>query len=233
MTVIEAVLIIVGIIIMIGSFFVQEKITTKDIEKISDMSETELNMIVEKQLKGAEAKIDDSITDVIDNSMEIADRALAKETNEKIMAVSEYSDTVLESMNKTHNEIMFLYSMLNDKHEELTQLAGELQNFAETMKNTENQVLTKLADAAEEIEKKVYETDEINETEMLAASVEENTIENTALDASEGMADNNHNERILSLHRMGRTDVEIAKELGLGLGEVKLVIGLFKGDNEQ
>lgn len=233
MTVIEAVLIIVGIIIMIGSFFVQEKITTKDIEKISDMSETELNMIVEKQLKGAEAKIDDSITDVIDNSMEIADRALAKETNEKIMAVSEYSDTVLESMNKTHNEIMFLYSMLNDKHEELTQLAGELQNFAETMKNTENQVLTKLADAAEKIEKKVYETDEINETEMLAASVEENTIENTALDASEGMADNNHNERILSLHRMGRTDVEIAKELGLGLGEVKLVIGLFKGDNEQ
>lgn len=233
MTVIEAVLIIVGIIIMIGSFFVQETITTKDIEKISDMSETELNMIVEKQLKGAEAKIDDSITDVIDNSMEIADRALAKETNEKIMAVSEYSDTVLESMNKTHNEIMFLYSMLNDKHEELTQLAGELQNFAETMKNTENQVLTKLADAAEEIEKKVYETDEINETEMLAASVEENTIENTALDASEGMADNNHNERILSLHRMGRTDVEIAKELGLGLGEVKLVIGLFKGDNEQ
>ena len=65
MTVIEAVLIIVGIIIMIGSFFVQEKITTKDIEKISDMSETELNMIVEKQLKGAEAKIDDSITDEI------------------------------------------------------------------------------------------------------------------------------------------------------------------------
>lgn len=233
MTVVEAALIIVGIIIMVGSFFVQEKITTKDVEKISDMSETELNMIVEKQLKNAEAKIDDSITDVIDNSMEIADRALSKETNEKIMAISEYSDTVLESMNKTHNEIMFLYSMLNDKHEELTKLAGELQSFSETMKNTENQVLTKLADAAEEIEQKVFESDEINEAEMLVASVDEDVAENTAFDSSDGTADNNHNERILSLHRMGRTDIEIAKELGRGLGEVKLVIGLFKGDNEQ
>jgi hypothetical protein len=32
------------------------------------------------------------------------------------------------------------------------------------------------------------------------------------------------------LHSMGKTDVEIAKDLGLGLGEVKLVIGLFKED---
>jgi transposase len=29
---------------------------------------------------------------------------------------------------------------------------------------------------------------------------------------------------------MGKSDVEIAKELGLGLGVVKLVIGLYKED---
>jgi hypothetical protein len=34
----------------------------------------------------------------------------SEETNEKIMAISEYSDTVMENMNKTHNEIMFLYN---------------------------------------------------------------------------------------------------------------------------
>ena len=32
------------------------------------------------------------------------------------------------------------------------------------------------------------------------------------------------------LHQQGLSDVEIARELGLGLGEVKLVIGLFKGE---
>ena len=38
----------------------------------------------------------------------------------------------------------------------------------------------------------------------------------------------NNNEKILSMHRMGRSNMAIAKELGLGLGEVKLVIDLFE-----
>ena len=40
----------------------------------------------------------------------------------------------------------------------------------------------------------------------------------------------NHNMQILSLHAQGASDVEIAKQLGLGLGEVKLVLGLYKGE---
>ena len=39
----------------------------------------------------------------------------------------------------------------------------------------------------------------------------------------------NNNDRILSLHKQGVSNVDIAKELGLGVGEVKLVISLFKG----
>ena len=39
----------------------------------------------------------------------------------------------------------------------------------------------------------------------------------------------NNNDRILSLHKKGMSSVDIAKELGLGVGEVKLVINLFKG----
>ena len=39
----------------------------------------------------------------------------------------------------------------------------------------------------------------------------------------------NSNEKILALHREGMSNVAIAKELGLGVGEVKLVIDLFKG----
>ncbi len=38
----------------------------------------------------------------------------------------------------------------------------------------------------------------------------------------------NQNERILELHNAGKSNVEIAKELGLGVGEVKLVIDLFR-----
>ena len=36
------------------------------------------------------------------------------------------------------------------------------------------------------------------------------------------------NEQILALYKQGKDGVEIAKELGCGFGEVKLVLGLFK-----
>ena len=48
------------------------------------------------------------------------------------------------------------------------------------------------------------------------------------LQAVEDFKENN-NDRILRLHKEGVSNVDIAKELGLGVGEVKLVINLFKG----
>ncbi len=39
----------------------------------------------------------------------------------------------------------------------------------------------------------------------------------------------NSNDRILELHKAGKSNMAIARELGLGLGEVKLVIDLFEG----
>ena len=38
----------------------------------------------------------------------------------------------------------------------------------------------------------------------------------------------NKNEQILELYRQGKSNVVIAKTLGLGVGEVKLVIDLYK-----
>lgn len=223
MTAVEITLIIVGIVFLLVSFLVQEKLSPKDIESITNLSENELKIIVEKQLKNANDQVEDAITDVVEDKTETTKRALEKETNEKIMAIDEYSNTVLESMNKTHNEILFLYSMLNDKHTELTDLATQLQQFSEHMKNTENEVLENLALAAQDVRQKVNETKPIDENEAILASL--------GADGQEADQDQiNHNDRILMLHQQGFSDVEIARELGLGLGEVKLVIGLFKGE---
>lgn len=223
MTAVEITLIIVGIVFLLVSFLVQEKLSPKDIESITNLSENELKIIVEKQLKNANDQVEDAIADVVEDKTETTKRALEKETNEKIMAIDEYSNTVLESMNKTHNEILFLYSMLNDKHTELTDLATQLQQFSEHMKNTENEVLENLALAAQDVRQKVNETKPIDENEAILASL--------GSDGQEADQDQiNHNDRILMLHQQGFSDVEIARELGLGLGEVKLVIGLFKGE---
>lgn len=221
MTTVEITLIIAGIVFLLVSFLVQEKLSPKDIESITSLSENELKIIVEKQLKNAHDQVEDAIADVVDEQKETTKRDLEKETNEKIMAIDEYSNTVLESMNKTHNEILFLYSMLNDKHTELTDLAAQLQQFSEQMKNTENEVLENLAFAAKDVQQKVSETEPIDESEAIRASFE---------NSQEAQDQVNHNERILALHQQGLSDVEIARELGLGLGEIKLVIGLFKGE---
>ncbi|MDD2972135.1 MAG: DUF6115 domain-containing protein [Lachnospiraceae bacterium] len=49
------------------------------------------------------------------------------------------------------------------------------------------------------------------------------------IDIVVGESGRNNNEKILELHKSGKSKMAIAKELGLGVGEVKLVIDLFEG----
>ncbi len=228
MNIVIIIFIILGIGFIIGSFMIQDKLSIKDLNKISELSESEMKIIVDKQMSKASTIVEEKIEDAIDESVEATKRSMEKETNDKIMAISEFSDTILESMNKTHNEIMFLYSMLNDKHVELTEHAGHLQRFSDDLKKTENELLNKIADHATAIEDSVGNSKIVDENELLVASVKLNETENETINIEE--LEFNHNESILSLHKEGKTDVEIAKELGLGLGEVKLVIGLYKGE---
>ena len=51
----------------------------------------------------------------------------------------------------------------------------------------------------------------------------------TPVEEKEESLPENNNDKILRLHKQGMSSVDIAKELGLGVGEVKLVINLFKG----
>ena len=181
-------------------------------------------------LKDANGKIEDAIAETFDDSMDIAKRGLEKVTNEKIMAIDEYSNTVLESMNKTHNEVLFLYSMLNDKHAELTELASHLQKFSDEVKNTETEALENLSAVASELEQKTTVMPKTEE--RLPEPEHEESVEPQQEIPAEENDDANHNGKILALCRQGMSDVEIARTLGLGLGEVRLVIGLYKGEQK-
>ena len=137
MTTLEITLILVGIVFLIGSFMVKDKLSKNDLDKIADMSAEELKVITEKEVKNAESAIDGMLNEHIASKTDETKRDLEKETNSKIMAINEYSDTVLDSINKSHNEIMFLYSMLNDKHEELTRLSGNIEKITAQAKKTQ------------------------------------------------------------------------------------------------
>lgn len=213
MTGVEIILILIGIVFMIGSFMITEKLSASELDSIAKLSENEIKIILEKEMGKSSVRIEEQIDETIDASINKVERALDKETNEKIMAISEYSDTVLESMNKTHNEIMFLYSMLNDKHTELTELSGELSKVASKIEENIELVAARPEDVGEESKEK--------EQEAIILKGESEKSEDES---------GNHNEKILELYKQGKTYIDIAKELGLVQGEVKLVVELFKGE---
>ena len=119
MTPVEICLIIVAVILFVGSFFVTEKLSNKEIDEIKGMSSKELQRILENDLSNVEQKVKEILDGYVEETVDNASIPLGKITNEKIMAINEYSDTVLEEINKTHSEVMFLYSMLNDKQDEM------------------------------------------------------------------------------------------------------------------
>lgn len=216
---------------MVGSFFITEKLSPSELNKIARLSEEELKKIIGRGLEDANHRIEGAIDEQIDASIEKTDRALEKVTNEKIMAISEYSDTVLESMNKVHNEIMFLYNMLNDKHTELTGLTSDLQRLAADVRNVQESMeklpvaATVQAETAIPTEAAIPASSVKMPQEVL---VEPEQVQEETVDEEK----ENHNREILTLHKEGVSDVEIARRFGLGLGEVKLVIGLYKGDTD-
>ena len=327
MTTLEITLILVGIVFLIGSFMVKDKLSKNDLDKIADMSAEELKVITEKEVKNAESAIDGMLNEHIASKTDETKRDLEKETNSKIMAINEYSDTVLDSINKSHNEIMFLYSMLNDKHEELTRLSGNIEKITAQAKKTFepvdaskiNNLSNKTVSSAKPVghaapvpnrqavtesrgiassdmvtgtkntasvktqnvsaqnmmsqnvstqnimsQNTVVRNNAASNTAVLNAAVPNMAAQNTVtqnvaasnmpnrnMPAQNMTASNaampsqnlsntdvqssrvydiseiNHNPQILRLYKSGKDIVEIAKELGLGKGEVKLVIDLY------
>lgn len=238
MTGVAWILLLIGVVFMIGSFFVTEKLSPSELNQIAELSEEELKRIIDRGLKNAETRIEDAIDEQVDQSSEKVDRSLEKVINDKIMAISEYSDTVIESMNKTHNEIMFLYSMLNDKHTELTGMAADLQRLAADVRSLEEKAPLTAPQAASERAAAVsaasavtpvsVETADTTERETAAAPAEQKEeMPETEETKQEGL----HAE-ILKLKKLGMTEVQIAKKLGIGIGEVRLVNGLYRGESD-
>ncbi|MBQ6441009.1 MAG: hypothetical protein IJJ13_00250 [Lachnospiraceae bacterium] len=247
MAVLEIALLIIGVVLLIGSFFITEKLSNTEVQKMAELSDDEIKKILEKRLQAADERIDGKIEDAIDNSIGKVERSLDKETNEKIMAIHEYSDTVMDEMNKTREEITFLYSMLNDRHREMTEMAGSLKELIHQAGDAKRSVQQEEAIQPVPIQPVPIQPEkpaptmylperEIPAPELFAEeplSVAESPGESELLPEDEAEdetfgGEGNHNGRILELAAQGMDAVDIAKELSLGTGEVQLVLDLFR-----
>jgi DNA-binding Xre family transcriptional regulator len=221
MTGLEVAVLLIGILAIVGSFFITKKMSSDDIEEIQKMSQAEIKTILDKELKGTDEKIKQSIMDRLDDSFETLERKTDKETNDKIKEISQYSDTVLSSMNKSHDEIMFMYDMLNKKQEKITELTKQIEVMEDTLRALKDEIEEKEQIAFEPVE-------EINTPELESLKEEFIKKYDTNQNEQEREEEGNANSEILAMAKSGYSEIEIAKKLGLGLGEVKLVLGLFK-----
>lgn len=230
MSPLEIALIIIGIIVIIVSCRVVEKTGKTAYQAVSQPFSFE-NNITEEDKKKLIQKIDELLSDVSEETVIRTDDTLSKLSNEKIMSVNEFSDQILEKIKRNHEEVVFLYNMLNDKEKELKAAVREIdsskkkvQDMIETkasaeksqaVKNAKPQIPEKLATQTVGMEKTVKSSparkDSLQEIPV---------IENL---------NTNNNAQILTFYSQGKSVMEISKLLGLGQGEVKLVIDLYKG----
>ena len=136
MGIVEIVLIIAGAVICILGYLMPSRKEDVDETLQQLISEDEIRKVVDKEIEDAKTHIVNVVDETITYAMEKTERSMERVTNEKIMAVNEYSDTVLEEINKNHKEVLFLYDMLNDKHDNLKNTVSEATRTAEEIKQT-------------------------------------------------------------------------------------------------
>ena len=102
-------------------------------EKESDEQNIDNELIkslIEKEIGNVKQRVNDVVDETIEYAVEKTERASERISNEKIMAINDYSETVLADINKSHQEVMFLYDMLNDKHKNIKETVKHVDKTA-------------------------------------------------------------------------------------------------------
>lgn len=288
-------LIAVGLVIIILSYTISEKITEN--KSNTDEENTGVDKeAIKRILKENEEKFRKSTENILEDKVEAemgrVDDQLSHLSNEKIMAVSEFSDQILDKIEQNHKEVVFLYDMLNEKENEMKEFVQEIDKSKLVLeelaaKELEKQKALQHKKIQQELEKErkkqerlerekedliksriiseekqeeqlsvavIEQTQAVNMVERSEEKQEEqqqsvsalermgNVVESVPakeMEKEEPIEDKvipadrhengNQNQVILDMYNEGKTIMDIAKLLGKGQGEVKLVIDLFQG----
>lgn len=285
----EIIILVIGALLATISFFVPDKGGNGLSEEIRIDDET-IKSIVDEEVRKAKESIDEASKLSISDSKDKLERYMDRLTNEKMMAVGEYSDTVIKQIKKDHEEAVFLYDMIDNKHSQVKNTAAELGQLQKDVKRLSEQIPAsgtaavtpepvavttqnkaketvihesepvkegnELVEIPAEVLKDVKDdfealTPEVVDTKSIESTADESMVkketshrrakehkeeavvtgpvgnENVELMFDSDSNSINNNDRILALHKEGKSNMAIAKELGLGVGEVKLVLDLF------
>ncbi len=231
MSPLEIALIIIGIITIFISCILVDKNEISAIQPTGKALSVE-NSLTEEDIKQIKDKMDEIFTEISEEVIIRTDDALSNLSNEKIMAVSEFSDQILEKINKNHEEVVFLYSMLNDKEKELKAAVREIDSSKKKVQDiieSKNMIEKNGSGKEQKSQSAVKPTSQTIRNEKTTKAVTTTPSELTQDIQSLTSLNSNSNSQILTLYSRGKSIMEISKLLNLGQGEVKLVIDLYKG----
>ena len=199
---VEIVLLVIGIIcvivgIILGLTDNNEKEATE-----SSASDYDAASLVSQVAQTIDSIIEKKMQDIEDKT----EARLDKISNTKILEMNEYADGVLKEINRNHNEVMFMYDMLNEKDKEIKTTVKDVN-------------VTRM-------NRGYAYNDAKQQSAMEEPKIVMQDIEDFVLDESLSTHD-----KIRKLYSNGYNDVEIAKRLKIGVGEVRLVINLSSGNN--
>ena len=170
-------------------------------------------------------EIQNQLAMISDDMLENTEAKLDKIANQKIMAVGNYSEDVLKNIEENHNEVMFLYNMLNDKETTLKNTVRDIEAVKVSVRKMADNVENDVQGWENEI--KLSQEEETVPAEDKKEQPSQETV--LEMEDAEEEDQRSNKEKILELYRQGKSNIEIAKRLNLGVGEVNLVLGLFKG----
>lgn len=150
--IVEVILLVIGMILLILSFVLPDNKNSNS-EENKKVAEAQIHDLVNKEMGQIQGQVQDAVSEAMDYAMEKTEKALEKISNEKIMAVSDYSETVLEDIHKNHEEAMFLYDVLNAKHTNLKEAADEVDQKVKEAEEASNVAMqaTREAQAATQV----------------------------------------------------------------------------------
>lgn len=218
----EIALIIIGIVCIVVSCFLVDSNST-------DTVDTELGTVTEQilyaQLADANQKISDHMEQLKEEVFEYTKNEMSRISNEKIMAVHEYSNQAIQDIKKNHDEVLFLYRMLTDKEEELKSSVAMMKQSM-SAQIVENKKVTNQMEYVNDSGRDAVK--ERKNSKKAKNKVEELNPDSQTMKDIENEEFSSHIAEILELSNQGYSIVEISKKLSLGQGEVKLVLDYNK-----
>ena len=144
MTAIEIILIIIGFICLCVSCFVAKKNSSyAEGEKESLSSE----LWTEREEEKIKERVGEILSERQDELVDTTEERMNRLCNDKIMAVDEFSQQILEKIDANHQEVVFMYNMLSEKEKELKEFMSKpvkKESMAETRMASEPAVSNRM-----------------------------------------------------------------------------------------